>query len=65
MYSRVGLYVKACIDIPLASGNEILFYIKDLGNVSIEDVGTTCSIVAFTANSQYIVKCNIESATIQ
>jgi hypothetical protein len=56
-------YTQASTDIPLASGGEIIFYVKDPPNISVEDVGTTCSLAVFTVNGQYRVECNVESAT--
>jgi len=52
-------------DIPLASGGELLVYIKDPDNVQIDDIGTTISISVHTNNAQYITETNVESATTQ
>ena len=32
-------------------------------NITMEDIGTACSITVFTVNGQYIVECMVESAT--
>jgi len=56
-------YTQASDDLPLASSGEILFYVKNPDNISLDDVGTTCAITVFTINGQYIVECNVESAT--
>ena len=52
-------------DIPLASGGEVLVYIKDPDNVQVDDIGTTVSISIHSNNAQYITECNVESATTQ
>ena len=52
-------------DIPLASGGELLVYIKDPDNVQVDDIGTTISISVHTNNAQYITETNVESATTQ
>lgn len=56
-------YDQALMDIPLASGGEILFYVKEPSNISVQDVGTTCSLAVFSVNGQYRVECNVESAS--
>jgi hypothetical protein len=57
------LFEQQSSDIPLASGGIALFYIVDPDNIQQDDLGTTVSITIFTANSQYITECNVESAT--
>ena len=52
-------------DIPLASGGELLVYIKDPDNIQSDDIGTTVSISIHSNNAQYITECNVESATTQ
>ncbi len=58
-------YSQASEDIPLVSGGVILFYIKGPDNISVDDIGKTVSITVYTMNGQYIVECNVESATTQ
>lgn len=58
-------YVQAKMDIPLASGGVLLFYVKGITNIKAEDIGTTVSIRVYTNNAQYITDCNVESATQQ
>jgi hypothetical protein len=47
----------------LQSGTYMLVYIKDPGTISVEDVGTACSITVFSASAQYKVEVNVESAS--
>ena len=56
-------YTQASNDIPLASGYDLLIYIKGPDNVQLDDIGTTISISLHTANSQYITECNVRSAS--
>ena len=56
-------YTMASNDIPLASGNDLLIYIKGPDNVQLDDIGTTISISLHTANTQYITECNVRSAS--
>jgi len=41
----------------------LIIYIEDPGTISVEDIGTTCSITVFTASAQYKVEVNVESAS--
>jgi len=50
-------------DLSLKSGECLIMYIEDPGTISVEDIGTTCSITAFTASAQYKVEVNVESAS--
>ena len=59
------LYAQASTDIPLASGGEILFYVKDLANIRLDDIGIACSIAVVTANGQYAVECMVGYADSQ
>jgi hypothetical protein len=47
----------------LQSGTYMLVYIKNPGTISVEDVGTACSITVFTASAQYEIEVNVESAS--
>jgi len=55
-------YEDAGADLSLKSGECLIIYIEDPGTISVEDVGTTCSITVFTASAQYKVEVNVESA---
>jgi len=54
---------NATADLSLKSGQYLIMYIVDPGTISVEDVGTTCSITVFTASAQYKVEVNVESAS--
>ncbi len=54
-------YTQASLDMPLISGREILVYIKGPGTIDVNDIGTTVMFSMFTAASQYITECNVES----
>lgn len=56
-------YLQASDDIPVVSGEVILFYIKGPDNISIDDLGVTVSLTVYTINAPYIVECNVEAAT--
>lgn len=56
-------YTQASNDIPLASGYDLLIYIKGPDNVQLDDIGTTISISLHTMNTQYITECNVRSAS--
>ena len=58
-------YDQASEDIPVQSGGVLLFYIYSPDNISVDDIGKTVSITVYTMNGQYIVECNVESATTQ
>jgi len=58
-------YTQASEDVPLISGGVLLVYVKNPGNIDVDDIGTTVSIAAYTNNAQYITELNIESATSQ
>jgi len=53
----------ATADLSLKSGQYLIIHIVDPGTISVEDVGTTCSITVFTASAQYKVEVNVESAS--
>jgi len=50
-------------DIVLPSGYSMIVYIKDPGSISLQDVGTTVSMVVFSAQAQYYKECNVEAYT--
>ena len=47
----------------LQSGQYLTLYIEDPGTISVEDIGTTCSMTVFTASAQYKIEVNVESAS--
>lgn len=51
--------------VPLSSGGVLVVYIGHPDNISMDDIGKTTSITVFTMNGQYIVECNVASATPQ
>jgi len=55
-------FSTASNDIPLASGDTLVIYIKNPDSVSANDIGTTIGITVFTENAQYYVECNVKSA---
>jgi hypothetical protein len=55
-------YVQATDDLDLASGRDLIIYIKGPDNVQLDDIGTTVSISLHTANNQYITESNVRSA---
>ena len=50
-------------DLTLKSGYTMIIYIDDPDSISVSDVGTTVSIVVFTAQAQYYEECNVEAAS--
>jgi len=56
-------YSTATADLSLKSGECLTIYIEDPGTISVEDIGTTCSITIFTASAQYKIEVNVESAS--
>lgn len=50
-------------DIPMRSGETILFSIADPTNIGLDDIGTPISLTVFTNNAQWIVETNVESAS--
>jgi len=61
--SSFGGYQNATDDLSLKSGECLIVYIENPGTISVEDIGTTCSITVFTASAQYKVEVNVESAS--
>jgi hypothetical protein len=58
-------YNRALEDIPLISGGEILFYIKNPGHIGIDDIGSRATIRVSTNNPRYFTEKNIETSTSQ
>jgi hypothetical protein len=56
-------YDTATDDLSLKSGECLVIYIEDPGTISVEDIGTTCSMTVFTASAQYKIEVNVESAS--
>ena len=56
-------YTQATDDLLLPSGKSATIYITDPGSISLQDIGTTVSIVVFTAQAQYYKECNVEAYT--
>ena len=50
-------------DIPMRSGETILFSVADPTNIGLDDIGTPISITVFTNNAQWIIETNVESAS--
>jgi len=61
--SSLASMTGADADLSLKSGECLVVYIQDPGTISVEDIGTTCSITVFTASAQYKVEVNVESAS--
>jgi len=53
----------ALADLSLKSGQYLTIYIESPGTISVEDIGTTCSMTVFTASAQYKIEVNVESAS--
>jgi len=54
---------NATADLSLKSGQYLTIYIESPGTISVEDIGTTCSMTVFTASAQYKIEVNVESAS--
>jgi flagellin-like protein len=50
-------------DIPMRSGETILFSVLNPTNIGLDDIGTPISITVFTNNAQWIIETNVESAS--
>ena len=50
-------------DIPMRSGETILFSVANPTNIGLDDIGTPISITVFTNNAQWIIETNVESAS--
>lgn len=58
-------YTRASGDLPLKSGGEMLFYVKNPGYIGVDDIGTMANINIFSVNAEYSIEVNVESATTQ
>ena len=56
-------FKDATADLSLKSGECLVIYIENPGTMSVQDIGTTCSITVFTASAQYKVEVNVGSAS--
>jgi hypothetical protein len=61
--SSLANMTGADADLSLKSGECLVVYIQNPGSISVDDIGTTCSITVFTASAQYKVEVNVESAS--
>jgi flagellin-like protein len=59
------VFNQSTADIPLISGGELLAYIKNPGNIQLDDIGSTVSMSVYTSNAQYITEVNVKSGTTQ
>ncbi len=50
-------------DIPMRSGETLLFSVENPTNIGLDDIGTPISITFFTNNAQWIIETNVESAS--
>ncbi|MCD6088571.1 hypothetical protein J7K07_02490 [Candidatus Bathyarchaeota archaeon] len=57
-----GDFSTASSDIPLASGDTLVIYIKNPDSISSSDIGTTVGITVFTESAQYYVECNVQTS---
>jgi len=56
---------RAIHTIPLISSGSMLFYVRNPGNLFIDDIGETVSFGVFTKNGHYLTAAKVESATQQ
>jgi hypothetical protein len=56
-------FQNATAELSLKSGECLVIYIQNPGTISVQDIGTTCSITVFTASAQYEIEVNIQSAS--
>jgi hypothetical protein len=56
-------FQNATTELSLKSGESMVIYIQNPGTISVQDIGTTCSITVFTASAQYEVEVNVQSAS--
>ena len=59
-----GDFSTASSDLPLASGDTLVIYIKSPDSINANDIGTTVGITVFTENAQYYVECNIKTSEV-
>jgi len=58
-------YQQASRTIPLISSGSLLFYVRNPGNLFIDDIGETVRFGVFTKNGHYLTAAKVESATQQ
>ena len=58
-------FQQAYNSIPLISSGSMLFYVRNPGNLFIDDIGETVRFGIFTKNGNYITAAKVESATQQ
>ena len=58
-------YLRASSRIPLKSSCTALFYVKNPGNLFIDEIGETVRFGLFTKNGHYITAAKVASATQQ
>ena len=54
---------QASTDIILPSGYTMIVYIKNPDHISVNDIGVTVGVMAFTANAQYYKEANVEASS--
>jgi hypothetical protein len=55
-------FAVANADIPLASGNTLIIFMKNPDNITPADIGKTVCITVFTMNAHCYLECNVQSA---
>ena len=55
------LAVVAGTNLILASGDSMVVYVANPGQVSVNDIGVTIGVTIFTANAQYYKESNVEA----
>jgi hypothetical protein len=58
-------FQQASRTIPLISSGSLLFYVRNPGNLFIDDIGETVRFGVFTKNGHYLTAAKVESATQQ
>jgi hypothetical protein len=62
--SAIGTGTLAAVvgtNLVLASGDSMVVYIANPGQVSVNDIGVTIGVTVFTANAQYYKESNVEA----
>jgi hypothetical protein len=54
-------FVAAQGDLPLRSGESMLFYVKNPDSITVNDIGTTVGINVFTSQASYYKEANVET----
>ncbi len=58
----VASFSLASTDIPLASGDTLIVYIRNPDNITPSDIGESVSITVYTVSAHCYVECNVKSA---